>query len=96
MCLNCQMLIGSTGHLLDHLRPTQHQQRRFNKLVEERIQEHFARFGPASDCPDLKELVESFCCMHLAVNLRKAFFNAEESSLIMLRVMYWFTNSANF
>ena len=55
-------------------------QKRFNKLVEERIQEDFARFGPASDCPDLKELVESFCCMLLVVNLQKAFFSAEESS----------------
>ena len=55
-------------------------QKRCNKLIEERIQEDFARFGPANDCPDLKELVENFCCMHLAVNLRKAFFGAEESS----------------
>lgn len=28
----------------------------------------------------LKELVENFCCMHLAVNLRKAFFNTKELS----------------
>ena len=55
-------------------------QKRFNKLVEERIQEDLAQFGPATDCPDIKELVESFCCMHLAVNLRKAFFDAEEPS----------------
>ena len=55
-------------------------QKRFNKLVEERIEEDYARFGPVSDCPDLKELVENFCCMHLAVNLRKAFFNTEDSS----------------
>ena len=55
-------------------------QKRFNKLVEERIEEDYVRFGPVSDCPDLKELVENFCCMHLAVNLRKAFFNTEDSS----------------
>ena len=55
-------------------------QKRFNKLVEERIEEDFARFGPAGDCPDPKKLVENFCCMHLAVNLRKAFFDSEESS----------------
>ena len=54
-------------------------QKKFNKLVEAKI-EDFAQFGPASDCPDLKELVENFCCMHLAVNLRKAFFDTKESS----------------
>ncbi len=55
-------------------------QKKFNKLVEEKIEEDFARFGPSSDCPDLKELVENFCCMHLAVNLRKAFFDTEKLS----------------
>ena len=51
---------------------------RFDKLVEERID--LAQFGPASDCPDLKEPEENFFCMHLDVNLRKAFFDTEESS----------------
>ena len=55
-------------------------QKKFNKLVEERIEEDLARFGAASDCHDVQELVQNFCCMHLAVNLRKAFFDTEESS----------------
>ena len=29
--------------------------------------------------PDWTELVENFCCMHLGVNLRKAFYESEES-----------------
>ena len=52
-------------------------QKKFNKLVEAKIEEDS---GPASDFPDLKELVENFYCMHLAVNLWKAFFDTKESS----------------
>lgn len=44
-------------------------QKKFNKLVEERIAEDLAQFGSASDCPDLQKFVENFCYMHLAVNL---------------------------
>ena len=33
---------------------------RFDKLVEERID--LAQFGPASDCPDLKEPEEFSAC----------------------------------
>ncbi len=32
------------------------------------------------ECPDVEELVQNFCCMHLGVNLRKAFFDTVESS----------------
>ena len=48
-------------------------QKKFNKLLEEKREEDKKRFGPAS--PDAIELVENFCCMHLGVNLRKAFFD---------------------
>ena len=54
-------------------------QKRFNKLVEEKREEDNERFGPAGECPDVTELVENFCCMHLGVNLRKTFFESEES-----------------
>ena len=53
-------------------------QKKFNKLVEEKRLEDMERFGSICDnhCPDVVELVENLCCMHLGVNLRKAFFNA--------------------
>ena len=35
---------------------------RFDKLVEERIEKYLAQFGPASDCPDLKEPEEFSAC----------------------------------
>ena len=50
-------------------------QKRFNRIVEEKREEDMKRFGPACKCPDVIELVENFCCMHLGVNLRKAFFD---------------------
>ena len=53
-------------------------QKKFNKLVEEKREDR-ERFGPADECPEVTELVENFCCMHLGVNLRKAFFDTEES-----------------
>ena len=37
-------------------------------------------FGPICECPDLIELVENFCCMHLGVNLRKSFFYGVKTS----------------
>ena len=55
-------------------------QKKFNKLVEEKRQEDSERFGPRCGCPDVMELVENFCCMHLGVNLRKAFFDAARTS----------------
>ena len=55
---------------------------RFNKLVKVRREEEKERFGPAGECPDITELVENFCCMHLGVNLRKAFFDTAESGVV--------------
>ena len=52
-------------------------QKRFNKLVEEKREEDNKRFCPAGECPDLTDLVQNFCCMHLGVNLRKAFFDTD-------------------
>ena len=48
-------------------------QKRFNILVKQK-REDAAVFGPICECPDVIELVENFCCMHLGVNLRRAFF----------------------
>ena len=56
-------------------------QKKFNKLIEERREEDNERFGPAGDYPDITELVENFCSMHLGVNLRKAFFDTTESGI---------------
>ena len=55
-------------------------QKKFNKLVEEKREEDHKRFGSADECSDVTELVENFCCMHLGVNLRKAFFDTDESN----------------
>ena len=55
-------------------------QKRFNKLVEEKREEDREIFGPQSACPDVTELIENFCCMHLGVNLRKAFFDGIKAS----------------
>ena len=48
-------------------------QKRVNKLIEERRQSDEEKFGPAT----IKtiDLIETFCSMHLGVNLRKAFLN---------------------
>lgn len=49
-------------------------QKRFNKLLEEKREEDLEKFGPGgAECIDL---VQNFCCMHLGVNLRKAFCDA--------------------
>ena len=48
-------------------------QKRFNKLLEEERARDAERFGEA--CPEVLELVENFCSMHLGVNLRKAFLD---------------------
>ena len=48
-------------------------QKRFNKLLEQQREEDERKFGTA--CPEGIELVETFCCMHLGVNLRKAFLS---------------------
>ena len=54
-------------------------QKRFNKLVEENREEDNEHFGLVGECPDWTELVGNIFCMHLGVNLRKAFFESEES-----------------
>ena len=48
-------------------------QRKFNKILEEKREEDQEKFGPA--CQEGIELVQNFCCMHLGINLRKAFFD---------------------
>lgn len=52
-------------------------QKRFNKLVQEQRDNDERRFGAV--CPEAIELVENFCCMHLGVNLRKAFLEGVKS-----------------
>ena len=54
-------------------------QKKFNRLVEKKREEDREKFGLADECTT--ELVESFCCMHLGINLRKAFFDSEESGV---------------
>ena len=46
-------------------------QKRFNKLIEECREKDSQKFGPAT--LETVELIESFCSMHLGINLRKAF-----------------------
>ena len=48
-------------------------QKRFNKLLEEERAKDGQRFGEV--CPEVLELVENVCSMHLGVNLRKAFLD---------------------
>ena len=48
-------------------------QKRVNKLIEEQRKADEERFGPATI--ETMDLVETFCAMHLGVNLRKAFLN---------------------
>ena len=48
-------------------------QKRFNRLLQLQREEDERKFGTA--CPEGIEIVETFCCMHLGVNLRKAFLN---------------------
>ena len=52
-------------------------QKRFNKLIEDERCKDEERFG--ATCPEAIELVENFCCMHLGVNLRKAFLDGVRS-----------------
>ena len=52
-------------------------QKRFNKLIES-CRDDEARFGTA--IPETLEIVESFCSMHLGVNLRQAFLSGMLSS----------------
>lgn len=48
-------------------------QKRINKLIEECRQSDEQRFGPATT--ETIDLIETFCSMHLGVNLRKSFLN---------------------
>ena len=48
-------------------------QKKFNKLLEEKQKEDLEKFGPVCSEGTCIELVQNFCCMHLGVNLRKAF-----------------------
>ena len=48
-------------------------QKRFNRLLELQREEDERKFGTA--CPEGIELVENFCCMHLGINLRRAFLS---------------------
>ena len=48
-------------------------QKRFNKLIEECREKDEATFGSAT--LETVELIESFCSMHLGINLRKAFLS---------------------
>ena len=64
-------------------------QKRVNKLIEEHRQSDEERFGPATI--ETIDLIETFCSMHLGVNLRKAFLNGlvdadEENSTCERRV----------
>lgn len=48
-------------------------QKRINKLIEEQRKLDEEKFGPATI--ETIDLIETFCSMHLGVNLRKAFLN---------------------
>ena len=48
-------------------------QKRINRLIEDCRQSDEERFGPAT--ADTIDVIETFCSMHLGVNLRKAFLN---------------------
>ena len=50
-------------------------QKRFNKLIEEKRQSDEEKFGPATCTSETLDLIETFCSMHLGVNLRKAFMS---------------------
>jgi hypothetical protein len=46
-----------------------------NKLIEENRKSDEERFGPATCTVETLDLIETFCSMHLGVNLRKAFLS---------------------
>ena len=50
-------------------------QKRLNKLIEERRISDEETFGPANCTSEMLDLIETFCSMHLEINLRKAFLN---------------------
>ena len=55
-------------------------QKKLNKLVEEKREKDRKIFGAIYGCPDVIDLVENFCCMHLGVNLRRAFFDGVKTN----------------
>ena len=55
-------------------------QKKLNRLIEDCRRVDEVKFGPASSTAI--ELIEVFCSMHLAVNLRKAFLNGISHSTI--------------
>ena len=57
-------------------------QKKLNKLIEECRQKDLEKFGPATVDRETIDLVETFCAMHLGVNLRKSFLSglSDESS----------------
>ena len=50
-------------------------QKHLNKLIKENRQIDEERFGPATCTVEMLDLIETFCSMHLGVNLRKAFLS---------------------
>lgn len=48
-------------------------QKSLNRLIEEKRLADEESFGPANFTPEMLYLIETFCSMHLGVNLRKAF-----------------------
>lgn len=75
-------------------------QKKFNKLLQERRENDEEFFG--TTCPEAIELVENFCCMHLGVNLCKAFLDGVKgatsvhSNASIIRQMYWYINFASY
>ena len=65
-CINWTMIVSSTSDCAAT-------QKRLNKLIEERREADEKQFGPSTAAT--MDLVENFCSVHLAVNLRKAFLN---------------------
>lgn len=71
-------------------------QKRVNKLIEDCREKDEERFGPANI--ETIDLVETFCSMHLGINLRKAFLYGidrmdEPSDTIEL--ILWYMNFVN-
>ena len=50
-------------------------QKLLNKLIEEKRQSDEEIFGQATCTVEMLDLIETFCSMHLGVNLRKAFLS---------------------
>ena len=55
-------------------------QKHLNKLIKENRKRDEERFGPATCTVETLDLIETFCSMHLGVNLRNAFLNGTMES----------------